>query len=88
MNDVKYLLVAVDCMSQYLRVQPLKSKYATTTADAFKRTIKTKQPKKVWVDKGTEFKVPSKHYVKRKAYKHIAQRARKSPPSLREISAP
>ena len=55
-HDVKYLLVAVDCMSRYLRVQPLKSKYATTTAEAFKLMITTKQPKKVWVDKGTEFK--------------------------------
>ena len=36
-KDVKYLLVAVDCLSRYLRVEPLKSKYATTTADAFKK---------------------------------------------------
>ena len=55
-HDVKYLLVAVDCMSRYLRVQPLKSKHATTTAEAFKLMITTKQPEKVWVDKGTEFK--------------------------------
>ena len=48
-HDDKYLLVAVDCMSRYLRVQPLKSKYATTTAEAFKLMITTKQP-------GTEFK--------------------------------
>ena len=26
------------------------------TTEAFKKLIKTKQPKKVWVDKGTEFK--------------------------------
>ena len=51
-HDVKYLLVAVDCMSRYLRVQPFKSKYATTTAEAFKLMITTKQPKKIWVDKG------------------------------------
>ena len=55
-HDVKYQLVAVECMSRYLRVQRLKSKYATTTAEAFKIMITTKQPKKVWVDKGTEFK--------------------------------
>ena len=35
-HDVKNLLVAVDCMSRYLRVKPLKSMYATTTAEAFK----------------------------------------------------
>ena len=53
-REVKYLLVAVDCLSQYLRVQPLKTKYATKAADAFKKLIKHKQPEKVWVDDGTE----------------------------------
>ena len=52
---IKYLLIAVDCLSRYLRAEPLKSNYATTTAKAFKRMIKHKQPKKVWVDAGTEF---------------------------------
>ena len=47
-HDVKYLLVAVDCMCHYLRVQPLKSKSATTTAEAFKLMITTTHPKKVW----------------------------------------
>ena len=53
---VKYLLIAVHCLSRYLRVEPLKSKYATTTADAFKKMSKKKQPKKVWIDAVTEFK--------------------------------
>ena len=55
-KDVKYLLAAVDFLSLYLRFEPLKPKYATTTADAFKKMIKNKQPKKVWVDAGTEIK--------------------------------
>ena len=55
-KGVKYLLVAVVCLSRYLRVEPLKSKYATTTTDAFKKIIKNKRPKKMWVDAGTEFK--------------------------------
>ena len=54
-SGVKYLLVAVDCLSRYLRVEPLKTKYATEIAEAFKKMIKRKQPKKVWVDDGTEF---------------------------------
>ena len=54
-SGVKYLLVAVDCLSRYLRLEPLKTKYATETAEAFKKMIKHKQPKKVWVDDGTEF---------------------------------
>ena len=40
--DVKYLLVPVDCMSRYLRVQPLKSKHATTTVEALKQMITIK----------------------------------------------
>ena len=54
-TNFKYLLVAVDCISRYLRVEPLKTKYATETASAFKKMIKNKQPQKVWVDDGTEF---------------------------------
>lgn len=56
-NDgVKYLLVVVDVLSRYLRVEKLKTKQATETAKAFQRMLRTKQPQKVWVDKGTEFK--------------------------------
>ena len=55
-KDLEYLLIAVDCLSHYLRVEPLKSKYAKTTDDAFKKKINIKRPKKVWVDAGTEFK--------------------------------
>ena len=62
-KNIKYLMVAVDCMSRFLRVQPLKSKYATSTAEAFKHMIKTKQPKKVWVDKGREFKGSCQNFM-------------------------
>ena len=55
-KDIKYLLVAVDCLSRYVRVEPLKTKFSSEVANAFKRMIKKKQPQKVWVDKGTEFK--------------------------------
>ena len=54
-SGVKYLLVAVDCLSRYLRVEPLKTKYATETPEVFKKVVKHKQPKKVWVDDGVEF---------------------------------
>ena len=46
----------MDCLSRYLRVEPLKSKYATTTAEEFNKMIKNKRPNEVWVDAGTEFK--------------------------------
>ena len=54
-RNVKYLLVAVDCLSRYLRVESLKTKNATETAKAFRNMIKHKQPQKVWLDDGTEF---------------------------------
>ena len=54
-RDVKYFLVPVDCLSRYLRVEPLKSKKATETAKAFRNMIKHKQPQKVCLDDGTEF---------------------------------
>ena len=54
--DVKYHLFAVDCLSRYLRAEPLRSNYATVTAEGFKRMIQNKQPQKVWVDAGSEFK--------------------------------
>ena len=73
----KYPVVAVDCMSRYLRVQPLKSKYATSTAEAFKQIIKTKQPQKVWVDKGTEFKWSFKTLCEKKGIKTYTIRSEK-----------
>ena len=54
-RNVKYLLVAVDCLSRYLRVEPFKTKYAKETAKAFQNPIKHKQPQKIWVDDGTDF---------------------------------
>ena len=36
-RGVRYLLVAVDCLSRYLRVEPLKTKYAKETTEAFKK---------------------------------------------------
>ena len=36
-NGVKYLLVAVEVLSRYLRVQPLKTMYAKDCVEAFKK---------------------------------------------------
>lgn len=57
-DNVKYLLVAVDCLSRYLRVQPMKSKTAVATRNAFEKMLDEEQnivPVKVWVDQGSEF---------------------------------
>ena len=73
-------------LSRYLRVKPLKSKYATTTADAFKKMINNKQPKKVWVDAGTEFEGSfSTLFVRKKILKFIKLSAKKSQHSRKEI---
>ena len=47
-RGVWYLLVAVYCLSPYLRVETLKTKNAEEIAESFKKVIKTKQPKLVW----------------------------------------
>ena len=52
-NNVKYLLVVVDVASRFVRVQPMKNKYASTTIEAFKKFKIF--PRRLWVDKGTEF---------------------------------
>ena len=62
-KNIKYLMVAMDCMSHYIRVQPLKSKYASSTAKAFKQMIKTKQPQKIWGDEGTKLKGSIKIFI-------------------------
>ena len=55
-NGVKYLLVSIDVFSRLVRVQPMKSKDAKETVRAFEKMITAKsKPKKIWVDKGTEF---------------------------------
>ena len=55
-NGVKFLLVAVDVLSRFLRVQPMKTKTAVDTTRAFKRMISKDLPEKVGSDKDTEFK--------------------------------
>ena len=83
---VQYLLVAVNCLSRYLRVEPLKTKYAKETTEAFKKMIKLKQPKKVWVDKGTEFKGEfEKLCIKREVIKYNTHSENKSAFAERNI---
>ena len=54
-NGVKYLLVAVDVLSRFLRVEPTKTKSTADSTRAFKRMITKSIPEKVWLDKGSEF---------------------------------
>jgi hypothetical protein len=56
-NNINYLLVAVDVLSRFVRVQPMKDKTAPSTKAAFLKMISPGQtPKRIWVDDGSEFK--------------------------------
>ena len=51
-SGAKYLLIALDIFSRFVRVQTLKTKYAKDTLQAFKKMISRKKtPGKHWVDK-------------------------------------
>ena len=58
-NDgVTYLIVGVDVLSRFLRVEPLVDKKASTAKKALMTMIKSNKgraPGKIWVDQGTEF---------------------------------
>ena len=66
-NGVKYLLVAVDVLSRYLRDQTMKALYAKDAVEAFKKlSRRNNQKKKVWIDKGSEFKGDFKKFCEMK----------------------
>ena len=60
-NGVKYLLIAVDVLSIFSKVEPMKSKTAPDSTRASKRMTTKTFPEKVWSDKGTEIKGEFKH---------------------------
>ncbi len=66
-NDgIMYLFVCVDVLSRYLRVQPMKNKFANTAMTALMKMIKTRtKPQKIWTDKGTEFAGAFSKYCKK-----------------------
>ena len=55
-NGVKYLLVRQDLFDRLVNAKGMKTKDSQETVKAFPSMItKRKRPKKIWVDKGTEF---------------------------------
>ena len=67
-KGVKYLLVAVDVFSRFVRIETMKTKYAKDTLQAFKKMISPKNtPEKLWVDKGTEYGGTFKKFCKEKS---------------------
>ena len=56
-NGVKYFLLAVDVLSRYLRVQPMKALFAKDAVEASKKMIKQKKPEMVNQKKQTRDRV-------------------------------
>ena len=55
-NGVKYLLVRQDLFHRTVKAKGMKTKDSQETVKAFSSMItKKNRPKKIWLDKGTEF---------------------------------
>jgi hypothetical protein len=64
-NGVKYLLVCVDVLSRFVRIEPMKDKTAIATKEAFMKMMTAEvQPKRVWVDEGREYEGRFKTFCK------------------------
>ena len=61
-RGLRHLLVAINCLSCYLRVEPLKTKYALRTAKALKNDRKNNQ-KKFGLTKAQSSKKNSEKFV-------------------------
>ena len=53
----RFLLCVVDIISKYAWVVPLKDEKGVSIVNAFQSILKksNRKPKKIWVDKGSEF---------------------------------
>ena len=56
-KGIRYLLCAIDLVSEYAFVVPLKDKKGTTIVNAFQSILinSKRKPNKIWVDQGSEF---------------------------------
>ena len=56
-KTIKYLLCAIDLLSKYPFVVPLKDKKGISIVDAFNKIIKQsgRKPNKIWLDQGSKF---------------------------------
>ena len=65
-KGIKYLLCAIDLLSKYAWVVPLKDKKRTVIVNAFEKIIsKARKPNKTWVDQGSKFyNNPFKRFLK------------------------
>ena len=56
-KGIRYLLCAIDLLSKYAFVVPLKDKKGTTIVNAFQKIVSNskRKPNKTWVDQSSEF---------------------------------
>ena len=55
-KGTKYLFCAIDLLSKYAWVVPLKDKKGVSIINAFQKIIlEGRKPNKIWVDQGSEF---------------------------------
>ena len=56
-NGIRFLLRATDILSKHAWAIPLKDKKGITITNAFQKILdgSNRKPKKIWVDKGSEF---------------------------------
>ena len=76
-KDLRYFSLRLT-VSHVIQVGPLKSKYAITTADAFKRMIKSNRIKKVLGEAGTMWVRFSEPFVRKMKLKVIKFSTRKN----------
>ncbi|XP_041357422.1 uncharacterized protein LOC121374387 [Gigantopelta aegis] len=71
-NGVRYLLIAIDILSRYLWAIPLVNKKPETVLEGFKTILKDERvPKKIRVDKGSEFAGVFKQFLSKENIKLI-----------------
>ena len=65
-KGIKYLLCAIDLLSKYAWVSPLKNKKRTSIVNVFQKIISEgRKPNTMWVDQGSEFyNDPFKYFLK------------------------
>ena len=55
-KGIKYLFCAIDLLSKYAWVVPIKDKKGVSIVNAFQKIISEgRKPNKIWVDQGGEF---------------------------------
>lgn len=54
-KQYRYFLLVIDVFSKFVICKALKNKKAETIYNAFEEIFKTRKPKYLWVDQGTEF---------------------------------